>query len=189
MTNLKLGSLNVRGLCNHKFRGKTFQWLKELKLDIVFLQETYCKKDFVSTFNSSWHGKVIHTVTDSCHSRGVCIMFRENLELEILDSKSSDCGRLLLCNVKIKDEVYCLVNVYSPNVETDRKSFFVMINEWIHNYSSNVSNIVLAGDFNCCLLNNDREPQNHLNDTSRKIFNDLIKDLNLCDSISPNVDI
>ena len=40
---------------------------------------------------------------------------------------------------------------------------------------------MLAGDFNCCYLDNDRQPPTHLKDKSRNNFNDLIKNNNLLD--------
>ena len=53
MNCIRIGSLNVRGLCNLKFRQKLLKWFEELKLDIIFLQETYCRKKFAQLFNSS----------------------------------------------------------------------------------------------------------------------------------------
>ena len=181
MKSLKLGTLNVRGLCNHKTRRKTFYWLNKLNFDIIFLQETYCKNNFVSTFDSSWKGHIVHATTDSSHSRGVCIMFREKLNVKILNSKCCDDGRILLLNVKIHDEVYCLTNIYAPNSEIERKAFFTTVENWIQNHSVNVTQIIIGGDFNCCLLDNDREPKTHLRDASRKVLLDLIKNFNLTD--------
>ena len=181
MKSLKLGTLNVRGLCNHKTRRKTFYWLNKLNFDIIFLQETYCKNNFVSTFDSSWKGHIVHATTDSSHSRGVCIMFREKLNVKILNSKCCDDGRILLLNVKIHDEVYCLTNICAPNSEIERKAFFTTVENWIQNHSVNVTQIIIGGDFNCCLLDNDREPKTHLRDASRKVLLDLIKNFNLTD--------
>ena len=157
MKNIKIGTLNVRGLCNHKTRRMTFHWFTELKFDIIFLQETYCKSDFVSIFNSTWKGKIIHAVTESSHSRGVCIMFKENLKFQILNHKSSNDGRLLLVNVKFFDEIYCLTNVYAPNSESERRDFFAEIENWIHDHRLNVRNVIIAGDFNYCILDVDRQ--------------------------------
>ena len=41
-------------------------------------------------FNTLWKGDILHSVTDSAHSRDVCIMFRNNLNVEILNTKSCD---------------------------------------------------------------------------------------------------
>ena len=124
MDRLNIGSLNVRGLCNLTLRQKTFQWFRNLDLDLVFLQETFCKKTFKETFNNLWKGKIFHSFTDSSHSRGVCIMIKENLNIEIVNVHSSDDGRILLLNVKLFDDMFCLVNIYAPNCDKLRKSFF-----------------------------------------------------------------
>ena len=181
MNRLKFASLNVCGLCNSTFRQKTFKWLEELKIDIAFLQETYCKENFVNCFNSSWKGCILHAVTDSVHSRGVCIMFRQKLDFEILNFKSCTSGRILLVNIKIRDEVITLINIYAPNSEKDRISFYSTINAWINDFSLNISNVILAGDFNCCYLDTDRQPPTHLKDKSRDHLKDLVKENNLDD--------
>ena len=50
-------------------------------------------------------------------------MFKEKLNVEILNSKCCDDGRILLLNVKIHDKVYCLTNIYAPNSELREKLF------------------------------------------------------------------
>lgn len=182
MKSFKIGTLNVRGLCNHKTRRKTFQWLNDLKFDIVFLQETYCKKDFVSIFDNSWKGKIIHCVTDSSHSRGVCVMFKENLKFEVINHRCSTDGRILLVNIKIFDQIYCLTNIYAPNSEFERRKFFVDVQKWLEDNCLNFSNIIIAGDFNCCILDCDRQPQTHLKDSSRKVIKSILNQLKLKDA-------
>ena len=36
-------------------------------------------------------------------------------------------------NVKIGDIIFCLINVYAHNVESDRKSLFDKLKKWIEN--------------------------------------------------------
>ena len=97
-------------------------------------------------------------------------MFKEKLNVEILNSKCCDDGRILLLNVKIHDEVYCLTNIYAPNSEIERKTIFTTVENWLQNHSVNVTQIIIGGDFNCCLLDNDREPKTHLRDASKKVL-------------------
>ena len=33
----------------------------------------------------------------------------------------------------------------------------------------------IAGDFNCCLLDIDRDPQTHIRDSSRKVLQNFVK--------------
>ena len=112
--------LNVRGLNSNTLRNKLFTWLKELKLHVIFLQETYCQSSFESSFKLNWDSNIIHNFTDSSHSRGVCIMFNDNINVEILNKHCSDDGRILLTNVKIHDKIFCLVNLYALYNETKK---------------------------------------------------------------------
>ena len=45
----------------------------------------------------------------------------------------------------------------------------------------NLSNLILGGDFNCCLTETDRSPPTHLTDGSRKNFRTLLQKLQLFD--------
>ena len=88
----------------------------------------------MTIFDNSWKGKIIHCVTDSSHSRGVCVMFKENLKCEVRNHRSSTDGRILLVNLKIFDQIYCLTNIYAPNSEFDRRNFFVDVHQWSQDF-------------------------------------------------------
>ena len=181
MKEFKIATLNVRGLCNHVKRRKLFYWLKELNYDVVFLQETYCRQSFTSCFNNSWNGEIIHAVTDSAHSRGVCMLIKAKSNIEVIDSYPSSDGRSLICNIKIKGIILTLVNIYAPNSECERKSFFTKIESLIDTHALNKNNLILSGDFNCCLRDIDRNPPTHLMDGSRCILKNLLLKNNLID--------
>ncbi len=174
-------SLNVRGLTDHTRRRKLFTWLRDLNVNIVALQETYCTVKNQTYFNSSWGGKVFHSLTNSSHSRGVAILFSKTFKGNYLNSHSSADGRIVLVNFEIEEQQYSIVNIYAPNVEKDRSEFFKKVNKWINQYSINVDNNIIVGDFNCCLNNQDRSPQTHLNDKSRKCLKKICKNLKIID--------
>ena len=127
---------------------------------MYFYKKLIVKKILKKTFNSSWDGKAIHCFIDSPHRRGVCILIRNNLNIEIIDTHCSADGRILLLNVKLFDEYLSLVNIYAPNRESLRKTFFCKVEKYINQYA-NQNNTILSGDFNCCLNENDRIPQTH----------------------------
>ena len=89
MGDLSIVSLNVRGIRGDK-RYAIFRWLKDKKYDICLLQETYCTDSFVSKFTRGWSGEIFHCVTDSVHSRGVCIMFKKDLQYSVIDVHRCD---------------------------------------------------------------------------------------------------
>ena len=83
---LKCLSLNVRGLNTYKKRVTLFDWLKNAELDIILLQETHFVKEQESYYNSRWFGEKYHCFSDSVHSRGVSVLFRQNLNLEVINA-------------------------------------------------------------------------------------------------------
>ena len=82
---LKILTLNVRGLNDCNERRKLFSWLKDTKPDIKCLQETFCTSKLLPLFNSEWTGKAYHSLSDSSHSRGVAILVSSNLNYEVID--------------------------------------------------------------------------------------------------------
>ena len=78
-------------------------------------------------------------------------MFKKDLPIEIINIHRSLDGRKLLVNVKYEDSSFTIVNIYAPNNEDSRIDFFKRMSTYISNYSIDVSNIVLCGDFNCKL--------------------------------------
>ena len=179
--NTNIVTLNVRGLNNSKKRKQIFQWLKDNRADIVFLQETFITEKLFPYVNSSWKGECYHTPTDSTHSRGVSILIRDKLQFEYIDKVISNDGRKLLINAKLNGKEICLVNVYAPNAESKRKYFIDNLEKWVKRHSIDINNVIIAGDFNCCLEDHDRMPRTHLNDKSRITMKNIIESLNICD--------
>ena len=176
---LKLLTLNVRGLNKNAKRLTLFHWLQENNIDIACLQETFCIESFKEVFNNSCSGKVIHSFTDSPHSRGVCIVLSNKLKYKLINKHGSKDGRKLLINIKIDEDIYTVVNVYAPNIIKERINFMKQLATWIAQYSLNLDNLILCGDMNCCCENKDRRNQN--GDKSNRFLNKCINSLHLKD--------
>ena len=76
----------MRGLRSKDKRLSLANWYKENNIDILYLQETYCSKEFKPKFEREWKhiaGKIKHCYTNSSHSRGISIIFRKDIELKI----------------------------------------------------------------------------------------------------------
>ena len=95
MDKVSIVSLNVRGLRGDK-RHTIFRWLMDNEINIALLQETFCTESFVAKFNKNWKGDILHSVSNSSQSRGVCVMFRKNLSYKIINHYHCDQGRLLI---------------------------------------------------------------------------------------------
>ena len=54
MNHNNIGSLNVRGLREKTKRNEMFTWLKNMKLSIIFLQETHCTSEIEDLWKTEW---------------------------------------------------------------------------------------------------------------------------------------
>ena len=77
-------SLNVRGMCDHLKRKKIFSWLLAQKTDIACLQETFWTKELEDKITSEWTGPCYFS-HGSNHSKGVSVLFKKNLPIEIVN--------------------------------------------------------------------------------------------------------
>lgn len=180
-------SLNVRGLNDNIKRNTVYTWLKQNKHDICFLQETYCSVAVKTQFNKHWNGDIIHSISNSVHSRGVCILLNSNLNYKIISYHSDNEGRIVLVNLEIDGHEYTFVNIYAPNTVNERISFFKNMSTFIHLHSVNKNRLFVGGDFNCVLTATDRVSGK--TDNSTTVLNDIVRTHGLVDAwkcLNPN---
>ena len=175
MGTLRLLSYNCRGLNDHVKRRRLLLWLKEQDVDIIFLQETFCTQKLEPFFRIEWSGSAFHCITNSSHSRGVAILFSEKFKGQVLNSFSSNDGRILLLNVQINDDIVTLVSVYAPNIEMDKIEFYQRLQNFIKSNSDNMHNLIVAGDFNACLRKTDRSTESRKMDKGDIALENLLK--------------
>lgn len=106
MNKFKILTVNARGLNSDEKRTKLYAWLHDIQTDIIFVQETH------------------HCFSDSKFSRGVSILFKKELDVELIEKHGSIDGRRLFLKVKINGIELTLVNVYAPNSAKYRNYFF-----------------------------------------------------------------
>ena len=166
MSKLSLVTYNCRGLNETSKRQKLFSWFEHEIYDIVFLQETFCTKNFESIFRSSWKGQSIIAATNSSHSRGVAILFKPGFEGDIVSSYTSDDGRVVIVNTSFKNDYLSFVSVYAPNSEAERVVFFEYLQKIVFENVLDIDNVIIAGDFNCCINLSNRFPVTKRSDKS-----------------------
>ena len=171
---IHLMSLNVRGLNNDLKRKKIFLWMERQQADIVLMQETYCTKSNVDKIEKDWKGRCLFGLTNSVHSRGVAVLIRDACDIEVIDHHVKDDGRIILVNLTVHDQVITIINVYCPNNEKERIKYIEHVEDWIRTYSLTKDNLILAGDFNTCLRDNDRSSRTHIKDKSREKLKSLL---------------
>lgn len=59
MAELKIASMNVRGIGNNNKRRETFNWLRNKQQSIIFLQEVHCTEATIDKWKSEWGYKAL----------------------------------------------------------------------------------------------------------------------------------
>ena len=138
----KAVSLNIRGLNKSIKRGKLFRWLHVKRFDIIFLQETYSDPSLEDVWRAEWGGEILFAHGFK-HSKGVMILFKPSLKVDILEITVDKNGRFIVANININEDDLCLV-IYAPNEQNKQVNFFDKIIDSIRRSSTNI--ILLGGD-------------------------------------------
>ena len=93
-------SLNARGIRDYFKRKSIFTWVKQQNTDIVFLQETHSTPDIENEWKFQWQGKMLFAHGTN-HSRGVLILFNNELHFEIKSEYIDTEGRYILVEATI----------------------------------------------------------------------------------------
>ena len=96
---LKIASINVRGLGNNTKRREVFNWLRTEKLSIYMLQEAHCSDVTSDLWSSEWGYKALFSCCTS-NRAGVCILFNNNFNLQILKVFLDPNSRFIICDIE-----------------------------------------------------------------------------------------
>ena len=111
-----LATFNVNGLNDGIKRKSIFNYLKQKKFDIILLQETHSTPKIARLWEMEW-GTKIEWLHGSNKSKGLAILFKKNLDCEIIKSYADPYGRFMFLEAKLKNCLIALANVYAPNVD------------------------------------------------------------------------
>ena len=142
---LLITSLNVNGLRDFRKRNIVFEWFHNSKFDILFLQEVYCvSEEEVEVWNKDLRGRAFWSFGSS-HSRGVGILIKQGLNLEIKNSFRDTEGRILTLDIIFDKSNIRLINLYAPSGDSQaRKQFITALDQ--HCLGSSLK--IIGGDFN-----------------------------------------
>ena len=135
---------NINGLNNDNKRSEFFQILHNKKFDIIFIQETHTKVEMISKIKKEWNGKQIWHSGSNAKNSGVSILFSKLLNINFLKTEKSLDGRMIKCLAQIENQIFQLINVYTPTNPKDRLTFLKELQKIIEKKN----NTILAGDFN-----------------------------------------
>lgn len=142
----KFMSWNVKSL-NHpvKFK-KIFSRLKQLGVDIAFLQETHIRSCDSSRLVRGWAGQVYQSNFCS-KARGVAIMIGRGVQFTASHVQADSAGRYVIVVGKLYSLPVILACIYAPN--WDDPTFFTNFFSHLPDMSSH--HLILGGDINCAL--------------------------------------
>ena len=120
--NLDVLSLNVRGIRDLTKRRSIFSFLKDLKANIYFLQETYSEPNDENIWKNEWGGEIFFSHGTN-HSKGVCILVNPSFHGQVDYSYKNNSGRIVLIYIILCSKRLSLCNVYAPNNQTYQLEF------------------------------------------------------------------
>ena len=108
-------------------------------------------------------GKIYYS-NGMSEARGVAILFRKNLGVQIHNTVYDEQGQFILVHATISNKKWVLVNLYAPNV--DNPTFFQEAMQKVERF--NPDHLIMGGDLNLGLDTVDRVGLGFNNDKSAK---------------------
>ena len=161
MDEIKILSMNCRGLGEQKKRRDVLNYISQFKFSVIFLQDTHMTERALPYFNNLWKGTCYHSCYSS-RSRGTCILISKNTHHDVLTQISSDCGNYVILMCKIHTDVFAFVNIYGPN--SDQPNLFTDVFDQLKDIE--VDHIIVAGDMNF-VINQEIDSLNYARENNR----------------------
>jgi exonuclease III len=152
-SNLKIRSLNVRGIQSKQKRDLVFHELSKYKHDVILLQETHSTVFDEKIYKNKWGQNVFFSHGES-NAKGVCTIIPQSFPGKC-DLHYSDLeGRLLITKLTIDDKEFYVSNSYLPtsNHESDQIKTLLLLSDQITDIGAN--NLIMGGDWNVILNDN-----------------------------------
>ena len=146
MAKLSYITCNCQGLGNFHKRRDVFQYLREKKCNIYFLQDTHFDPKQESQIRSEW-GYECYFASFSTQSRGVAILLNNTFDFKVNVIDSDPQGNFIILKLKTMEQEFTLINMYGPN--RDSPDFYSKIKQKV--IDSNPINIIWGGDWTLVL--------------------------------------
>ena len=100
MATLSALTINTNGLRDTSKRLQFWTWIKSLKVNICFLQETHIITEDIEDWQKEWGGHSLWSA-GSNSSRGVGVLFNFDYEYSISDEICDKNGRFIYFNLNV----------------------------------------------------------------------------------------
>ena len=149
---LTIISANVRGLRQPLKRLDFWDKFRDLKADIILLQETHLVELDLNDLKKEWNVE-FHIAGTSSNSRGVAIIINNSFEYHVQKSYLDPEGRFLILSLYIANlYTVTITNVYGPN--KDDPGWYEGLFEKVNSFE-NSDYFIYAGDWNMSLTEMD----------------------------------
>ena len=142
MSDITIISLNVKGLQSDQKRRDIFNYLRNKKSSIIFLQETHSSEKDEKRWTAEWGHKCFFSHGNT-NSAGVMILFQNNFEYSVNNIIRDKSGRYIVMDITVEHYHLSIVNLYGPN--SDSPLFFTNLKKHLENLPGSV---IMAGDWN-----------------------------------------
>ena len=140
-------SANVRGLRQQFKRFDLFQYFRNLKADIVCLQETHLVQKDLNTLKKDWNVEYF-IAGNSTNSRGVAIVIYNSFEYSIASWNKDPEGQFIILEIAGANPfTFFLINLYGPN--RDEPEWFQTLFNKVENLTNGTE--IWTGDWNVAL--------------------------------------
>ena len=101
--NTHLISLNTQGIRDFNKRSRLIQWLKQQRVDILFLQETHFTHDLENSIRIEFIDYDLFHSFGTRASKGCSIMFDKKINYKIINFEADKIGRYIFINVELEN--------------------------------------------------------------------------------------
>lgn len=144
---MKILTLNVRGIRQHRKQRMLGSLLEALNVEIAFLQETHFGGlQEARSFEDRIAAKGYFSFGTS-RSCGVAILTTRRFRGRVLKFSFDVQGRLITADISLRGQIYRIASIYAPTDYQDRNDFFRTVDP----YLLGRRNLIVGGDFNCVL--------------------------------------
>ena len=137
--------------------------------DINILVDTRISRELQDTVKQEW-GSSAYFSSLSSQSRGVAILFKKFLCVEVLKEKNDSFGNLLSLLINFDGKKILLTAIYGPNEDNPqfyRDIVFSLVDDWDPDF------VIYAGDWNL-VLNQNLDTKNYLHENNVRARSEVI---------------
>ena len=141
--NIKIISVNTRGLADNQKRRDVLNYLKSKKAAIICIQDIHIEPGKVNCMLVEWGlGGIISPGTNN--SRGTAILFNNNFHYKIHNYWIDNEGNYVIVDITMIEKRMTLVTLYGPN--HDNQHYFKEVFQKIHEIDND--DLIIVGDWN-----------------------------------------